>query len=197
MGEARIGRIIVGAVHQAIADVVPMRLEFYENYLKPMRLRHGTIGHASFQAALSFLRQDDEAEYEAVMAAAGRYAADWTYAGLSPLMRTYWRHAPRTLRARMALRLARQLVRDTVPESRARAVVGQGTASLEIEGSVFCEVRRPASSPLCGFYGAALGRLFDEMRLDAVVSIEACRAVAGGGMCRLTVEKGSGQGEGR
>ncbi|MCL4812352.1 MAG: hypothetical protein KJ061_07710 [Vicinamibacteraceae bacterium] len=189
MSEARIGRIIVGAVHQAIADVMPMRLEFYENYLKPMRLRHGTIGQASFHAALSFLRQDDEGDYDAVMDAAGRYAAEWTFAGLGPVTRLYWRHAPRSLRARMAVRLARQLVRDTMPVSRARATLGQGTAVLDVRQSVFCEVRRPAATPLCGFYRAALARFFDEMRLEADVAIETCRAVAGGDACRLVVTR--------
>jgi hypothetical protein len=188
MSEARIGRIIVGAVHQAIADVVPSRLEFYENYLKPMRLRHGTIGLASFQAALSFLRQDDEAEYGAVMEAAGRYAAEWTFAALSPVARLYWRHAPRPFRARSALRLARQLVRDTMPESRARVTIGSGTAALDIRRSVFCDVRRPVPLPLCGFYRAALARFFEEVRLDAGVSIESCRAVATGDTCRLAIQ---------
>ena len=31
--DARIGRVLVASLHQAIADVLPDRLEFYENWL--------------------------------------------------------------------------------------------------------------------------------------------------------------------
>ena len=33
MSEPRIGRVLVASLHQAIADVLPTRLEFYENWI--------------------------------------------------------------------------------------------------------------------------------------------------------------------
>jgi hypothetical protein len=60
-----------------IADQLPDRLEFYENWLNPQGLRDGTIGLAPLNAVLSFLRTEGDA-YEAVTRRAGRYAADWT-----------------------------------------------------------------------------------------------------------------------
>ena len=41
MSEPRIGRVLVASLHQAIADVLPSRLEFYENWLSNAGLREG------------------------------------------------------------------------------------------------------------------------------------------------------------
>ena len=38
MREPRIGRLVIAALHQAIAEALPLRLEFYENWLKPLGL---------------------------------------------------------------------------------------------------------------------------------------------------------------
>ena len=46
MSEPRIGRVVVASLHQAISDVLPNRLEFYENWLSNAGLREGTIGLA-------------------------------------------------------------------------------------------------------------------------------------------------------
>jgi hypothetical protein len=61
MSEPKIGRLVVASLHQAIAERLPLKLEFYENWLKPLGLlKEGrTIGVASFNAALSFLRRED------------------------------------------------------------------------------------------------------------------------------------------
>ena len=61
MREPRIGRLVIAALHQAIAEALPLRLEFYENWLKPLGLlKEGKhIGPAPFSAALSFLRRED------------------------------------------------------------------------------------------------------------------------------------------
>ena len=61
MSEPRIGRLLVASLHQAIAESLPLRLEFYENWLKPLGLlkRGQAIGLASFNAALSFLRREE------------------------------------------------------------------------------------------------------------------------------------------
>ena len=61
MSEAGIGRVLVASLHQSIADILPTRLSFYENWLNAEGLREGTIGLAALYAVLSFLRQEGEA----------------------------------------------------------------------------------------------------------------------------------------
>src|SRR5688572_547195 len=77
MSEPRIGRVLVASLHQAIAELLPDRLEFYENWLSGRGLRVGTIGLAPLLAVLSFLRGEGEV-YAQVVARAGDYAAQWT-----------------------------------------------------------------------------------------------------------------------
>src|SRR4030081_2734907 len=118
MSEARIGRVLVASLHQAIADLLPTRLEFYENWLNVSGLREGTIGLAPLSAVLGFLRTEGEA-YDLITSRAGEYAADWTFHNLSPLGRRLVRALPTPLRVRAALRTSRALVRSTYPGSRA------------------------------------------------------------------------------
>ena len=61
MREAGIGRVLVASLHQGIADILPTRLGFYENWLNAEGLREGTIGLAPLYAVLSFLRQEGPA----------------------------------------------------------------------------------------------------------------------------------------
>ncbi len=70
MRESGIGRVLVASLHQAIADILPTRLGFYENWLNAEGLREGTIGLAPLYAVLSFLRQEGDA-YEIITARAG------------------------------------------------------------------------------------------------------------------------------
>ena len=79
MSEPRIGRILVASLHQSIQDLLPNRIEFYENWLRPAGLREGTIGLAPLSAVLSFLRLEGE-PYDAITTRAGEYAGDWTMA---------------------------------------------------------------------------------------------------------------------
>ena len=73
MREAGIGRVLVASLHQGIADILPTRLGFYENWLNVEGLREGTIGLAPLYAVLSFLRQEGEA-YAMITTRAGEYA---------------------------------------------------------------------------------------------------------------------------
>ena len=84
MTEARIGRVLVASLHQAIADLLPTRLEFYENWLNVAGLREGTIGLAPLTAVLSFLRTEGHA-YGLITQRAGEYAAAWTFENVSAL----------------------------------------------------------------------------------------------------------------
>ena len=105
MSEPRIGRVLVASLHQAIADVVPDRLEFYEHWLKPAGLREGTIGLGPLYAVLSFLRTEGDA-YNQITARAGQYAAEWTVGGIPAFERRVVRALPVPIRARIALRTA-------------------------------------------------------------------------------------------
>ena len=192
MSEPRVGRVLVASLHQAIADVLPMRLEFYENWLNVSGLREGTIGLAPLSAVLSFLRSEGE-PYAAIMARAGEYAADWTVSGLPGLERRVIRALPVPLRVRVALRTARTLVRSTYPGSRAIIRLRRGTASVDLRGSLFCEVREMSALPLCGFYAAAFARVLHLYALRADARVHECRASSGHQGCRLSVALRTGR----
>jgi tetratricopeptide (TPR) repeat protein len=174
MHDAGVGRVLVASLHQGIADILPTRLAFYENWLRLDGLQHGTIGLAPLYAALSFLRQEGEA-YQHITARAGEYAAEWTVQTLTPLERALVRAAPAWLRRRLVLRLARRVVRRSYAGSRAISRMRRGTASLDVRASIFCSVREPVAHPLCGFYAAALTRLMALFDLRAQTEVIACR----------------------
>jgi tetratricopeptide (TPR) repeat protein len=174
MREAGIGRVLVASLHQGIADILPTRLGFYENWLNAEGLRGGTIGLAPLYAVLSFLRQEGDA-YQMITSRAGEYAAEWTVDSMSPLWRATIRAAPAWLRGRMLLGLARQLVRRSYKGSRAVARVRRGTARIDLRASIFCTVREPVDHPLCGFYAAAFTRLLTLFNLTTRAEVVACR----------------------
>lgn len=186
MSEPRIGRVLVTSLHQAIADLLPTRLEFYENWLNVSGLREGTIGLAPLSAVLSFLRAEGSA-YELITTRAGEYAADWTVSSLAPIERRFMRALPPAWRARAALRTARTLVRSTYPGSRAIVRLKRGTASIDLRGSLFCEVRETSMLPLCGFYASAIVRVMHLFAIRAVASVTECRAAGGRKGCLLAV----------
>jgi len=186
MSEPRIGRVLVASLHHAIAEVLPDRLEFYENWLSGSGLRSGTIGLAPLLAVLSFLRGEGEV-YRDVVARAGQCAADWTVADLSVLERQFVRALPIRWRTRAALRTGRGLVRTTYPGSRAIVLAGKENTSVDVRGSLFCETRQASVQPLCGYYAAAISRVFERFGVPAEVRLGTCRAAGGGQGCMMSV----------
>ena len=186
MREAGIGRVLVASLHQGIADILPARLAFYENWLSPEGLRGGTIGIAPLNAVLSFLRQEGDA-YQAITRRAGEYAADWTVQSMGAARRAWLRLMPEWLRSRLVLRLARELVHGSYRESRATSTLRRGTGSVDVHESIFCTVREPVARPLCGFYAAAFTRLLQSFNLRARSDVIACRGT-GESTCVITVE---------
>ena len=174
MREAGIGRVLVASIHQGIADILPMRLGFYENWLNAEGLREGTIGLGPLYAVLSFLRQEGEA-YDRITTRAGEYAAEWTVESMAPMLRGAIKAAPAWLRQRLLLLLASHLVRDSFRQSRIVAKVRGGTARIDLRESVFCSVREPVGRPLCGFYAAAFTRLLTLFNLSTRAEVIACR----------------------
>jgi hypothetical protein len=186
MSEPRIGRVLVASLHQAIADVLPFRLEFYENWLNPNGLREGTIGLAPLSAVLSFLRAEGRA-YDEISTKAGEYAAEWTVRGLPAMERRLISLLPAPLRVRAALRTARALVRATYPGSRAIVRFRGDTASVDLRGSLFCEVRAASTLPLCGFYATAIARVLQLFDVTARAHVLECRASGSRRGCSLAV----------
>lgn len=185
MREAGIGRVLVASLHQGIADILPTRLGFYENWLNAEGLREGTIGLAPLYAVLSFLRQEGEA-YGMITTRAGEYAAEWTVESMPPFERAMIKAAPVWLRGRLLLRLGRKLVRSSYRGSRAVAKVRRGTAKIDVRASIFCTVREPVERPLCGFYAAAFTRLLTLFNLRTRAEVVACRGT-GEPSCVLTI----------
>jgi hypothetical protein len=185
MRDARIGRVLVGSLHQAIGDVLPSRLEFYETWLKPEELRKGSIGQASFSAVLSFLRREGSGEYQDITTRAGQYAADWSFDMLGRGRRMWLGMLPFRRRAKAGLKLARALVRDTHAECRATTTYQDQSASIEIIDSPFCDVRESSESPLCWYFAAATSGLFVRLNLESHAELVSCRAEGGGSVCRI------------
>jgi hypothetical protein len=185
MREAGIGRVLVASLHQGIADILPTRLGFYENWLNAEGLREGTIGLAPLYAVLSFLRQEGAA-YNIITTRAGEYAAEWTVQSMAPARRAIIKSVPLWVRRRMLIGLGRQLVRETYQGSRAIARVRSGIATVDVRASIFCTVREPVPQALCGFYAAAFARLLALFDINARVQIVTCRGT-GGATCVLQV----------
>lgn len=185
MIETGIGRLLLASLHQAIAELLPTRLEFYEEWFSPVGLREGRIGLAPLAAVLSFLRQEGTS-YRLVAARAGELSAEWTVADLSAFTRAVIRAAPPALRTRLVMRVACSVVRSTCRSSRASVRWRMGTGAMQIQGSIFCGVRDPVEGPLCEFYASAIRRLMVLFALDAEVATQQCLATGAEG-CLLEV----------
>lgn len=184
MRESDVGRVLVASLHQAIADVLPARLAFYESWLTPEGLRDGSIGLAPLSAVLSFLRQEGDS-YVTVTRTAGQYAAEWTaMSGKSPARLVRW--LPGFARRRMLLRKASAVVRMSYAANDAIWRVRRSTARVELRRSVFCDVREPVGRSLCVFYAAVFERTMTLFGQAATVSVESCRG-AGEPECVLAV----------
>ncbi len=186
MRDAGIGRLAAASLHQAIAELLPARLEFYEGWLSPEGFRNGRVNLAGVRAVLSFLRQEADGAYEAIVRRAGRCAADWSVASMPRSRRAWLRSMPQWVRRRACCRLGRRLTIDAFRESRVTIRWRSGTGRMHITQSLFCDVRAAAAAPLCGFYAAAIERLLDEFSIPAEVHLTQCRAT-GGDHCAVDV----------
>jgi len=186
MRDAGIGRLLVASLHQGIADRLPDRLEFYENWLNPRGLRDGTIGLAPLLAVLSFLRTEG-ASYGEVTATAGEYAGEWAVNEIPALRHWAATRLPGPFARRAALGVARALVTKAYSGSRTRLQVRKRTADLEINGSIFCGVRDRVPSPLCQFHASATRKVLRQLGVEAEVTITACQAT-GDGACRVHID---------
>jgi hypothetical protein len=186
MTEAHLGRLLPACLHQAIADALPQRLEFYEEWLDPVGLRNGSIGLAPLSAVTGFLRTEGD-EYDAVVARAGALAAQWSVAALPPYQRRLGASLPSGLRVRYALRVASRIAKDIMSTSSVATKLKRGHATFAVQSSVFCGVREPQARPLCGFYRALALETLRAFHVSADARIESCRAVSGSS-CVIALE---------
>jgi hypothetical protein len=187
MSEARIDRLLGAALHQAIADLLPMRLDFYESYLRPRGWREDAVNLAPVTAVLSFLRHEEAGTYDAVMVRAAGYASDWWIARQPWHVRRARRLMPAWIRLRQASRLAKQHFEHAYRGTKVRVRASSRRVDLEIRGSIFCSSREPASDPHCRYYLAFIEALLADDPLPRVATITACRAL-GGQHCLVAVE---------
>lgn len=186
MTDGRVGRLLPACLHDAIAELLPQRLDFYEEWLDPDDMRDGTVTLAATSAVLSFLRTEGDA-YERVMQRAGTLAADWTVSSLPAWRRRFVSGLPRALRVRSAVRVAASVARAVLNTSHAKSRVRRGKAWLDVTASLFCTVREPQRLPLCGFYAAVAVETLRRLGVPAQARVEQCRAV-NGSTCRVLVE---------
>lgn len=177
MSEGHLGRLLPACLHQAISDVVPARLEYYEEWLSPDGLRDGNIGLAPVSAVIGFLRTEGET-YHAVVARAGQLAASWSVATLPALQRRLAGSLPLAFRSRFALRVAKRIVQEVLPGSRPSMRLRRGKATVQVQSSVFCKVRESQPRPMCAFYAALVVETLRCFNVAAESKIESCQAVS-------------------
>jgi len=107
--------------------------------------------------------------------------------GLPALERRVLLTLPFGLRTRAAMRTARGLVSATYPGSRAVVRMRKELVSIDVRGSLFCEVREASVQPLCGFYAAAISRVLQLFAIPGEAQMESCRAAGGGQTCSMSV----------
>jgi hypothetical protein len=187
MSEARIDRLLAAALHQAIADLLPMRLDFYESYLRPRGWREDAVNLAPITAVLSFLRHEEEDTYDAVMVQAAAYAATWWMAAQPWHVRRAGRLLPIGLRLRQVGTLARRHFETSYRGTKVRVRVRGRRLELEIRGSIFCNARDHANRPHCRYYLSFVEALVAKDALPSTGTVVACRAI-GGDSCVVGVE---------
>jgi tetratricopeptide (TPR) repeat protein/predicted hydrocarbon binding protein len=191
MSETVIGPMLVASLHQAISELLPMRLEFYESWINSGRMRSRRVSLGGMRAVFSFLRQEDDA-YDAVMTRAGELTAQWTVDRLTPFRRAWLARLPRRLRRRAAGRLARRLAMETWEGVRASIRWKGGRGTLVLRPSLFCDVRTASATALCPYYAAVAGGLAQALNVEVDVSVEQCQA-RGDRHCAVTVDPGRPQ----
>lgn len=183
-----IGRVLVASLHQAIADELQTRVDFYDHWLGGQRMRDGSVGLAPMTAVLGFLRAEGEA-YHAVMTRAGLHAADWTVDSLGGAERRFIQALPRWLRVRAVMRLAARTIRAGYEPTKVKIRVKKDQARVEVKQSLFCRVRAPQGAPLCDFNAALILQLLHRFDLPSTAVIDECTGTHGD-LCATAIEIG-------
>ncbi len=193
MSEARIDRLLAAALHQAIVDLLPERIEFYESYLRPRGWREDAVNLAPVTAVLSFLRHEEPGTYDAVMVQAASYASTWWMAHQPWHVRAGGRLLPVSLRLRQVGRIAKRHFEQSYRGTKVKVRVRRRALELEVRGSIFCSSREHAHEPHCRYYLAFLEALLTRATFRRHGSFPACRAL-GGDCCIVRVDVPETQG---
>ena len=124
MTTAVIGQVLATSLYQAIAEHLPLRVEFYESWLSARGFRAKRVYVSGVRAVFSFLRGEPEG-YDSIVRRAGALAADWLFDDLPPIRRRLLLALPRALRVRAALSLAAGLVKETWEAVRRQSPMGE------------------------------------------------------------------------
>jgi hypothetical protein len=65
--------------------------------------------------------------------------------------------------------------------------IKRGIVTVDLRGSLFCEVREASMQPLCGFYAAAMLRLLQLFDLPADGRVSECRAFGARRGCVVSI----------
>jgi hypothetical protein len=95
--------------------------------------------------------------------------------------------APVPIRLRLAMIVARRMVRATFGGSKAVVRLRKGGGAIDIHGSIFCTVRERVPQPLCEFYAAAIRRLMHLFGLNVTVDTASCRATGASHECVMSL----------
>ena len=186
-----IGRVLVASMHQAIADELPTRVDFYDHWLGGQRMRDGSVGLAPMTAVLGFLRAEG-LPYHDLMTRAGRYAADWTVDSMSATKRRMLLAMPRWWRVRSVLGMAARTTRAGYEPTKVTVRVRRSRATFEVRNSLFCRVREAQAAPLCDFHAALIVQLLNRFNLPSTVQIQHCTGTEGA-LCLVTIDAGMAQ----
>ncbi len=182
--DGTVGRVLLASLHQAIGEVLPARLDFYEQWLRPPDHPDEALRIASFGAMLSALQHEDDSQH--VIARAGQYAAIRSFEQLSALRRAYLRILPRRIRARKAVGLIVQILPALYADARIDVTRRGGTIFIGIEGSPFCTPTGRAERPSCHFYSNVVTTFLQLFKLSPAVRVSRCRE-SGTPSCLFTV----------
>lgn len=190
MTDLRVGRLLPACLHQAIAEELADRLDFYENWLGSGSLRDGAVSLAALRAVLGFLRTEPEGVFDLVTTRAGTLAAEWSRDQTPAFRRRLIGWMPQSLRFRAAMRVACSTVGRTGASTRATSRIRGSRAELRVTPSMFCDVRQRQAAPMCRFYVALIVATLAQFELTAAGAVEECRAVEAGQACRMSIELG-------
>jgi len=86
----------------------------------------------------------------------------------------------------MVVGIAQWMVRSTYGDTSVKVQWRQWRGAVDLQSSLFCEVRDRVDAPMCEFYASAFRRLMSLFNLDADVVTEQCRAT-GATRCAMSV----------
>lgn len=182
MVDPGIGRLLIASLHQGVADVSPMRLPFYEDWLSPTGMREGRMGLAPLGAVLSFLHREHPPDDERIPDRAGFCAAEWTYQAHQGLKMRLTRRMALKTRTRSALKLGKALVVETISGSQVTTELDGPKGIIEVQSRLFEYLREPSAAPMRRYYAAAFAELLRRFDVNATV-----REDGSGKGCRLIV----------